>query len=400
MDDLPLLELFNRLRAIGLPLGLRDYESVLQALRGGYGLPNRSALARLCQTLWVRTPAEQQVFNYYFERLMGEETHFPINRAEDTSTFPPDPTPSSTPKPSSSPTLFPSANPISSSPPYSTHKPPLNHPEYRHQSQSKSVSSELTASTRLASELLRETGDTVQVAQVVQQITNPDGQKLRHDSRFAGDYFPVTQRQMKQSWRYLRRMVRTGLATELDIKGTVHHIAHNGMFLEPMFVARRTNQTELILLLDRDGSMVPFHSLSDLLAETAFRGGRLSQTGIYYFHNCPLGYLYRDPMHQEAIPVEKMLSRIRRNHTTVLFFSDAGAARSGLNLERIECTVAFLKQLRRHIRYLAWLNPVPQSRWSMTTAGGIARHVPMFEVTRPGLSRTIDALRGRHQLLP
>jgi uncharacterized protein with von Willebrand factor type A (vWA) domain len=30
------------------------------------------------------------------------------------------------------------------------------------------------------------------------------------------DYFPVTRRQMKQSWRYLRRPVREGPLEELD----------------------------------------------------------------------------------------------------------------------------------------------------------------------------------------
>jgi hypothetical protein len=49
MKDLPLLELFTRLREAGLPLGIDDYQAVLQSLKAGYGLPDRAALARLCR---------------------------------------------------------------------------------------------------------------------------------------------------------------------------------------------------------------------------------------------------------------------------------------------------------------------------------------------------------------
>ena len=37
MDELPLLELFTRLREAGVPLGIPDYEAALQALQKGYG---------------------------------------------------------------------------------------------------------------------------------------------------------------------------------------------------------------------------------------------------------------------------------------------------------------------------------------------------------------------------
>jgi len=37
VDELPLLELFTRLREAGVPLGIPDYEAALQALQKGYG---------------------------------------------------------------------------------------------------------------------------------------------------------------------------------------------------------------------------------------------------------------------------------------------------------------------------------------------------------------------------
>ena len=479
MDELPLLELFTRLREAGVPLGIPDYEAALQALQKGYGLPDRAALARLCQTLWVRSSDERQLFDYYFNQLIERELAQPKSLATKTDqpdqggrqlqTFvkdilsrekikdslvllvgggafgavllvvttwtPPEskvttPTvlsPSKTPVPSASnvpvqPTQ--TAQPIQ---PWSPSNQKFWLPQaglflillvgagliglgavwllrryqivnrfQRHQPPSMPLSK---PSATLPSELLHTIKDEVQVAQTVRQVTSQTQGKLGDRFLLSTDYLPVTQRQMKQSWRHLRRMVREGMATELDVEATVQRIAHDGMLLNPVLVARRTNRTELVLLIDQDGSMVPFHSLSVRLVETALRGGRLGKAGAYYFHNCPVDYLYNDPMHQEAEPIEEVLRGFQRDRTAVLIFSDAGAARGGLNLERAELTATFLQQLKQHVRYVAWLNPMPKPRWNTSTAREIALHVPMFEATRQGLDEAIDALRGRHHAL-
>jgi len=57
--------------------------------------------------------------------------------------------------------------------------------------------------------------------------------------------------------------------------------------------------------------------------------------------------------------------------------------------------VQFLEQLKHHVRYVAWLNPMGKTRWSGTTAGEITQMVPMFELSRKGLEGAIDVLRGR-----
>jgi hypothetical protein len=237
-----------------------------------------------------------------------------------------------------------------------------------------------------------ETDDEVQVAQAV-KAADIDEEITDRNFLLTSDYFPVTRRQMKQSWRYLRRPVREGIPIELDIEATVNQIGQQGILLEPVLVPRRVNRTELLLLIDQDGSMVPFHALSHRLAETAVRGGRLGKAGIYYFHNCPMDYLYHDSYHQEAAAIAQMLPRLPER-TVVLIFSDAGAARGAYSEERIELTEMFLTQLRQRIRYIAWLNPIPQKRWFGTTAGEIADLVPMFEMTRRGLQDAIDVLRG------
>ncbi|MFB2837805.1 hypothetical protein [Floridanema evergladense] len=460
MDDLPLLELFYRLREAGLPLGVDDYQLVLQALQAGFGLPNREALARLCRTIWVRSADEQRIFDYYFEQFIESETVIVSTNLEELLK---DRGNAEEPKikfiiyaiqiifviyglalilpmgvsllfvfsknPPQKTALEPAKMPIASQTTVPSQEFLLtqnnnNNRSYwiigsillilslgagsvwlfrvlvkghnkNNQSPSKTATSIDNAA--LPPKLIDEIQDEVQVAQAVRQVTSSDSEIIKDRFFLAGEYFPVTQRQMKQSWRYLRRMVREGVATELDVEATVNQIGSQGILLEPVIVPRRVNRTELLLLIDRDGSMVPFHSLSHRLVETASRGGRLGKAGIYYFHNCLGEYLYHDPNHQEAELVQDVLSRLRPDRTAVLIFSDAGAARGGFSEERIAFTEEFLKQLKQRVRYIAWLNPMPRSRWSNTTAGEINKFIPMFEVTRQGLESAIYVLRGQHQ---
>ncbi|MDJ0745120.1 MAG: transposase [Xenococcaceae cyanobacterium MO_167.B27] len=65
IEELPLLELFTRLQNAGLSLGIGEYKLLLQAIRGGFGFPDRSALARLCCTLWVKSPEDKRIFDYH-----------------------------------------------------------------------------------------------------------------------------------------------------------------------------------------------------------------------------------------------------------------------------------------------------------------------------------------------
>jgi uncharacterized protein len=362
-EELPLLDLFTRLREAGLPLGINEYHLILRALQEGFGTADQEALAELCRTLWVKSQDEEHLFNYHFQQLFAKSTSTaPVSSRATTS--PEKPVVSNSTTVNS--VFVPTPEPGKTTPP----------------------------SVPVSSELM-EVEDEIRVAKSVyiatlKPRTNPVDPFTQTD-----EYFPVTRRQMKQSWRHLRRFVREGLPTELDVEATIERVVQQGVLLEPILVPRRLNQTELLLLIDHKGSMVPFHALSGRFAETAQRGGRLGEAGIYYFHNCPTRYLYQDLARQKAEPVADVLAHLRPERSTVLIFSDAGAARGGLSIERLELTQKFLDQLKQRVRYVAWLNPMAKERWFGTTAGEIARFVPMFEFSRQGLDGAIDVLRGR-----
>lgn len=352
--NLPLLELFSRLQDAGLPLGIEEYKLLLHSLQAGFGLPDRAALLRLCCTLWVKSPEETELFRYHFDQVMRPETMSAPeqrkNKADDDQNG-----------------------------------------EVRDNTNALATSTLPTAQTP---SFVSDTEDEIQVAQAV-QTTAWEEDSLTERFLLTSDYLPITRRQMKRSWRYLRQMVREGPPTELDIEATVAAIGQRGILLEPVLVPRRINRTELLLLLDQDGSMVPFHMLSHRLAETALRGGRLGQANIYYFHNCPIDYLFHDPYRQDAVLIENLLQQFHYQHARVLIFSDAGAARGGFNPDRLKLTQVFVEKLRQTMRYMVWLNPMPHSRWSGTTAGAIADLIPMFEMSRHGMDEAVRALLGR-----
>ncbi len=435
MDELPLLELFSRLRQAGLPLRIEDYETVLRAIQAGYGLPDQEALARLCRTVWVRSQDERHLFDYYFDQLFLNQNQQSrsnpkvkklrwvsigaivgtvfiavgialwMNRPKPSVIVPiPISVPPSTTQ--ATPTVQPTAQPQSRPP-----EPRI--PAWTllcllsliasgvglwwvfRQRKQRQPSAQANARTKALSQVLQEMNDEVQVAQTIQQTVH-HSEKSRDRFAVSNDFLPVTRRQMKQSWRYLRQLVREELPTELEVDATVQHIARCGILLEPVLVPPRINRTELVLLIDQEGSMVAFRSLAERLIETALRGGKLGKTNIYYFHNCPIHYLYRDRFHLEAEPIQAILARMNRDRTVVLIFSDAGAARGGLNVDRVMMTSEFLKQLQQQVKRVSWLNPMPEPRWFNSPAIEIARLVPMFEATRQGLDQAISALRGKH----
>ncbi|WP_246163013.1 hypothetical protein [Brasilonema sennae] len=469
VNELPLQELFTRLREAGLPLGIDEYQLVLQAMQAGFGMTDKGSLKRLCQTLWIKSAEEKQLFEYQFERVMSSEgvvltskkqfklhwnsriiTRYVIlailaidivvgieflkQRTPPTQTAQPiqtlQPIQTSKPTQTSKLTTIPQQKPsIQATPTAQPTETPNSNPDpnqtnwiywsllivntgsvgyilFQQVSQRNSkrridstshfeaTSSKLLAAP-LASQLTKTIKDEVQVVQTVLQVGCKN--EVIPESRFilTTEYFPVTERQMKQIWRYLRRSVREGAATELDLEATVNQIGRKGLLLEPVLVPRRVNQADLLLLIDQDGSMVPFHALSHRLTETALRGGRLGKAGIYYFHNCPIEYLYHDPNHQQAELVSDVVTHVCSDRTAVLIFSDAGAARGGYSEERYELTKEFLTHLRQRVPYIAWLNPMPKKRWQKTTASEIAHLVPMFELSRRGMQDAISVLRGR-----
>jgi uncharacterized protein len=210
-------------------------------------------------------------------------------------------------------------------------------------------------------------------------------------------YYPITRRSMVYNWRYLRRLVADGPLDVLDVDATIEQTTRQGFYLAPVYRRREQNHAHLLLLVDQNGSMTPFHRFSRDLVETARYEGGLApeKVDVFYFHNLPATSVYQDIYLTEPIELKKVLASCD-NETSVLIVSDAGAARGYRKLERIRATTGFLFQLKRYTTLIAWLNPMPEERWIGSSAEIIANLVSMYEMDNDGLSKTIDILlRGQ-----
>lgn len=137
--------------------------------------------------------------------------------------------------------------------------------------------------------------------------------------------------------------------------------------------------------------MVPFHRLTRRLArfvdEADERG--LTRRDRYYFHNIPSEGLFTNPNLTRGVPYEEVLAGCSPS-TGVLIVSDAGAARGGRLLQRIQLTTRFLMQIGAITRHLFWLNPMPSDRWPGSSAQIIAHRVRMAAIDPVEFTRAAD----------
>jgi uncharacterized protein with von Willebrand factor type A (vWA) domain len=353
--EIPLLDLFNRLRQYGLPLGVDDYMILLRALQAGFGIEDPDSLRHLCSLLWIKSKTDKRLFDWIYQQYLRQPS---VNLPE---------------------TQLPEEQEII---PQSVKK----------ERSERLIEERLSMILPVVSDINEY--DLSQVVQAVHYNGRSEDMSL-HRIKHIDDYFPITRRQMKQSWRHLRSMVREGPLTDLDILATIETIAREGVIEKLILLPSRQNRADLVMIVDQGGSMVPFHSITRQLIETAQRGGRIRQAGIYYFHDYPDKYLYSDSTQLDALLIDKVFSKFNE-HTTVLIVSDAGASRGRYDRERVRRTSDFIQQIKKVVYRFAWLNPMPRHRWRYTTAGDISKMIPMFEMSRTGLDKAVNVLQGKY----
>jgi uncharacterized protein len=344
----PLLNrLFYRLRRDGFSLGVSEYLAALEAIVGGWGTQDANALKKLLRSLWCHSLAQQDHLEVIFRSISAEELQKEVKSKENSS--------ESSEFSSSSP------NPA-----------PLSFGE-----QIPAVRESLTPAPELS------------LLPVKSPINSLEQQIEDRDFRA---YYPISRRYMVYSWRYLRRMVADGREDVFDVAATIAEVCEQGFFLEPRYCRRSRNTADLLLLLDQEGSMIPFHRFTRDLVETAQYESNIQQLRVGYFHNLPAKYIYQDPYLTEKVLFESILAAGDGN-TSVLIVSDGGAARGDRRSERFSATAEVLWQIKQHTKLIAWLNPMPPERWQGTTAQFITHLVEMYPLDPHGLNQAIAQIR-------
>ncbi|AUB42123.1 hypothetical protein COO91_08230 [Nostoc flagelliforme CCNUN1] len=340
-----------RLRQSGFQLGVSELLAARQALEGGFG-ETPEELAQTLKILWCHSPSQQSQFDPIWESLQVDST-----------SKQPEKTPHKKPKPETHQESMEKPPEISSSPP------------------PQDAVTEVKSEPELSSLPIRA----------------PFTPAKTEDTSALQAYYPMNRRSMSYIWRYLRRPVGDGPLNVLDVDATIEQATRQGFYLAPVYRRQERNNAHLLLLLDQNGSMNPFHRFTRDLVETALYESDLQpeKVDVFYFHNVPATSVYKDLYLTEPIALQTVLAACD-DRTSILIVSDAGAARGYRELKRIRATTSFLFQLKRHTSLIAWLNPMPKERWIGSSAEIIANLVQMYQMDNNGLSNAIDIVRGQH----
>jgi len=200
--------------------------------------------------------------------------------------------------------------------------------------------------------------------------------------------------------RKLRRLGRVEGEPELDIEETIDQTCKQAGELTLEFRPPRENQARVLLLMDVGGSMTPYTRLVETLFSAASGLNHWKKLEAFYFHNCPYSKVWRSMSSGESEPLAEIL-KSRTPETFLLLVGDASMAPSELLspsgaidwFERSETPgLVWLHRLRTHFARSAWVNPMEPAHWRGYTVELIAKLFPMFPLTVDGLGQCVEHL--------
>ena len=224
--------LFAQLRRRHFPLSPEDYEALRRALQAGFGWSSQEALCALCCALWSKSKQEQEIVEALFHRL---------------------------------------------------EVPSWTLPETQGQRRASAVFSEETSRP----EALATDSSLVIESHGELPPISLNGEHISESPFVFVPQFPLTYREVAQAWRRLRQPVRAGPLTELDVDASVARRCRSGVVSDVVMISRRRNTARLLLLIDRQGSMTPFHRFVQEVCTAIQKSGNLERVALYYFHDVP-----------------------------------------------------------------------------------------------------------------
>src|SRR5579863_5124502 len=208
-------------------------------------------------------------------------------------------------------------------------------------------------------------------------------------------------RNMKLALRRLRRFARRGAPTELALTDTIDATARSGGWLDIKMVPERHNVIKVLLLLDVGGSMDDHVKTCEELFSAA--RSEFKHLEHFYFHNCPYEALWRDNRrrYNEHMGTVELMRTYGTDYKLILVgdasMSPYEITQAGGSVEHwnAEPGSVWLRRLIERYPKFAWINPVPQPRWRHSASIEITRELlegRMYPLTLAGLDDAIDAL--------
>jgi uncharacterized protein with von Willebrand factor type A (vWA) domain len=207
-------------------------------------------------------------------------------------------------------------------------------------------------------------------------------------------------RNIKVALRRLRKFAREGAPDELDLDGTIKGTARQG-YLDIQMRPERRNKIKVLLMLDVGGSMDSHIKLCEELfsaAKTEFKN-----LEFFYFHNCLYEEVWKDNRRRavEKIPTWDVLHKFPHDYK-VVFVGDATMSPyeityPGGSVEHWneEPGAVWVDRVTQIYESAVWLNPTPERHWEYTPSIGVMRQLMndrMYPLTLQGLDKAMREL--------
>lgn len=405
-DVLPLMSVFQRLRQKEFPLIMDQYELLLSAMEKRYGLninsyfyllenlsneseegielqaELKSKFLTLTKLLWFKPGQSAQSFLECFEEgFIEDRNQVKLSQQSEKKAL-------------TKPTSFPNDQNATTDTPLQTDL--SENPKELIGDDlviDNSDSTEEAIAVRLAAGK-RETDNTLNIKQ--ERNLHIENSKFL----FTPDYFPIDKRKSKQNIRHLRFSQKGVNTNQPDLPATIEKVMKAGSFTEIVYQRSNLNKTKILLFIDHLGSMAAFEPFNQFLSQElklhldGKSSSKNSSLKTYYFYNCLDQAAYEDKAHTKFCALETLIAKNRTSQPGVIIVSDAGAARNSLNPQRINSTKKFLLELNNITSKIAWINPLPPSRWKGNNAEVIAQMVSMFEADDNGIKNAVGVLKG------
>ena len=205
-------------------------------------------------------------------------------------------------------------------------------------------------------------------------------------------------RNIKIALRRLRRFARTGAADELDLDGTIKETANKG-WLDLQFRPERRNAVKVLIFFDVGGSM-DWHIKT---VEELFSAARteFKTMEYFYFHNCLYENVWKQNRRrwQEKTDTWDVLHTFPSDYK-IIFVGDASMSPyeitvPGGSVEHMNPKpgMLWLQRITEIYEHAVWLNPVPEKHWGYTPSIDLIKQLfsdRMYPLTLEGLD---DAMR-------
>ena len=208
-------------------------------------------------------------------------------------------------------------------------------------------------------------------------------------------------RNIKVALRRLRRFAREGADEVLDLDDTIHATAANAGLLDIRMVPERHNRVKVLLLMDVGGTMDEHvHRVEELFSAAK---GEFKHLEFFYFHNCVYDFVWKNNRrrHAEKTATWDLIRRYNKDWKLILVgdatMSPYEILQPGGSVEyhNEEPGAEWLARLTDAFPSHAWINPEPQGVWSYRQSISIVQQLMnqrMFPLTLSGLEGAMRLL--------